>query len=597
MGTRREPRPSEAAHARTDDAPVNAGTTVVQRKLMVGDANDSFEHEADRVASEVVQRLSSPAAATADPSGTAVRRSVQGSAAEAFAAPPEVESAIARTRGKGSSLEPGVRSQFEGALGADLGSVRVHTDDHADQLNRAVSAKAFTTGNDVYFSKGTYQPDSRDGQHLLAHELTHTIQQTGGAQRTAIQRLTVNNTDFAKTRTINVEQGGSSGMVATFSDGGSETVVLKAGQSFGNEMVTAASLHGAMGAMGSKKGESGGFKGRAPEARLATPDEISLIQAIAPNLIQGDPRNFLTGLSSGQVMISKGMSGKKVMDVVKTTTDPDKTGQVNPDSLIGSLLTEKGALKVLGQHAVVDVIMGMFDRMIGLTNPENFMYDADTQTFAFVDNVKDGDSSSLVSKDTQGGFQSSRGSFLSWTTENYTKALKGGTLGDLLFTKLFNPQDGLGVDIRGKAQDDFNATVTKSKGKLTSALKAGVKEGQSNMKKILANPAAVAGGIADPTYKREMVTSLLARKFVALDNMDPSKAWEKAALMANDLVKVPQTVDTTKASPPVPPTPPTGGGGGGRGNGPTIGGHRGGGGGGGGGDGRGAVRIGGHRGG
>ena len=170
MGTRRVPRPSESARERSDDAPVTLGSTVVQRKLMVGDANDSFEREADRVASEVVQRLSSSAAATVDPAAATVRRSVRGSAADAFTAPPEVESAISNTRGKGASLDPGVRSQFEGALGADLGGVRVHADDQADQLNRAVSAKAFTTGNDVYFSKGSYQPDTSDGQHLLAHD-------------------------------------------------------------------------------------------------------------------------------------------------------------------------------------------------------------------------------------------------------------------------------------------------------------------------------------------------------------------------------------------------------------------------------------------
>ena len=116
MGTRREPRPNEAALERTDDAPVSAGNVVVQRKLMVGDANDSFEREADRVAGEVVQRLSSPAPALVDPVGATVRRRATGSAAESFAAPPEVESAISQTKGKGESLDPGVRAKFEGGF-------------------------------------------------------------------------------------------------------------------------------------------------------------------------------------------------------------------------------------------------------------------------------------------------------------------------------------------------------------------------------------------------------------------------------------------------------------------------------------------------
>ena len=60
----------------------------------------------------------------------------------------------------------------------------MHDGSEADQLNRAVSANAFTTGNDIFFSGGSYQPGSRDGQHLLAHELAHTAQQSGSVQRT-----------------------------------------------------------------------------------------------------------------------------------------------------------------------------------------------------------------------------------------------------------------------------------------------------------------------------------------------------------------------------------------------------------------------------
>ena len=55
----------------------------------------------------------------------------------------------------------------------------VHTDDTADQLNRSVSAKAFATGTDVYFAKGQYNPGSADGDHLIAHELAHVVQQRG----------------------------------------------------------------------------------------------------------------------------------------------------------------------------------------------------------------------------------------------------------------------------------------------------------------------------------------------------------------------------------------------------------------------------------
>jgi Domain of unknown function (DUF4157) len=90
----------------------------------------------------------------------------------------DVQDAINTTRGGGSTLDAGVQSRFADTHG-DLSDVRVHTDDHADNLNRAVSARAFATGTDVYFSKGEYSPGSAAGDELLAHELTHVVQQRG----------------------------------------------------------------------------------------------------------------------------------------------------------------------------------------------------------------------------------------------------------------------------------------------------------------------------------------------------------------------------------------------------------------------------------
>lgn len=92
---------------------------------------------------------------------------------------PDVEATIAQTRGSGHSLDPGVSSRFSGPLGDNLSDVRVHTDSTADGLARSVSARAFTTGSDLYFAKGQYQPGSSGGDRLLAHELTHVVQQRG----------------------------------------------------------------------------------------------------------------------------------------------------------------------------------------------------------------------------------------------------------------------------------------------------------------------------------------------------------------------------------------------------------------------------------
>jgi hypothetical protein len=93
---------------------------------------------------------------------------------------PEVEDAIQRARGGGQALDNNLRAQMESAFGADFGGVRVHTDAEADTLNRAVSARAFTTGQDIFFRQGEYSPSNSSGRELLAHELAHVVQQGGG---------------------------------------------------------------------------------------------------------------------------------------------------------------------------------------------------------------------------------------------------------------------------------------------------------------------------------------------------------------------------------------------------------------------------------
>jgi hypothetical protein len=82
--------------------------------------------------------------------------------------------------GGGSSLDGGVRDTLEQGIGADMGGVRVHTDSQADTMARSVDSVAFTSGQDIFFREGTYNPGSSDGMRLLAHEATHTVQQSQG---------------------------------------------------------------------------------------------------------------------------------------------------------------------------------------------------------------------------------------------------------------------------------------------------------------------------------------------------------------------------------------------------------------------------------
>jgi hypothetical protein len=105
----------------------------------------------------------------------------------AGAASADFESSLSRARGGGSPLGAKVRGQMESAMGADFSGVKIHTDNRSDQLNRSIQAKAFTTGNDIFFQQGAYNPSSSGGQALIAHELTHTIQQ--GATQSQVQRI------------------------------------------------------------------------------------------------------------------------------------------------------------------------------------------------------------------------------------------------------------------------------------------------------------------------------------------------------------------------------------------------------------------------
>lgn len=93
--------------------------------------------------------------------------------------PDHFTSQIDSSKGGGSPLSKETRAQMEPAFGADFSKVRIHTGGDAEQLSQSLQAHAFTRGNDIYFNTGKYDTSSREGQRLLAHELTHTIQQTG----------------------------------------------------------------------------------------------------------------------------------------------------------------------------------------------------------------------------------------------------------------------------------------------------------------------------------------------------------------------------------------------------------------------------------
>lgn len=174
----------------------------IQFKLTVGAPDDAMEKEADSVADQVVQRMpiqpimgippaiqrKCAACQNEDQEEATIQKSSATNAGAGMATP-AVTRQIQATQGSGQSMDGQTRSFMESSFGRDFSQVRIHASGYASQLNRDLQAHAFTIGTDIYFNSGKYAPESKAGQHLLAHELTHVVQQTTGIHRSPmIQR-------------------------------------------------------------------------------------------------------------------------------------------------------------------------------------------------------------------------------------------------------------------------------------------------------------------------------------------------------------------------------------------------------------------------
>jgi hypothetical protein len=181
------------------------GPGMPQAKLTISTPGDDEEQVADRVADQVMRMPdhlagSVPAAPQLSANPTLQRKCAgcqeeSEDALEGRGGPgtEELDGRVAHDlralHGRGSPLPDSARGFFEPRLGHDFATVRIHTDAAAAGLARSVNARAFTLGPDIVFGPGEYAPESAAGRHLLAHELTHVVQQ-GGRQR-QLQRLAV----------------------------------------------------------------------------------------------------------------------------------------------------------------------------------------------------------------------------------------------------------------------------------------------------------------------------------------------------------------------------------------------------------------------
>ena len=183
----------------------------LQPKLTIGQPNDRYEQEADRVADQVmrmpepgVQRQVEPeeeeeemlqAKPVAEQITPLVQRQVEPkeeeeeilqskvNTSQTPAGTPDFESRIHTLKGGGQPLPKSVRAFFEPRFGHDFSQVRVHTDSKSSKSASALNARSFTVGQDVVFGPGQYAPETNQGRQLLAHELTHVVQQHSTSEK------------------------------------------------------------------------------------------------------------------------------------------------------------------------------------------------------------------------------------------------------------------------------------------------------------------------------------------------------------------------------------------------------------------------------
>ncbi|WP_430412277.1 phage tail tip lysozyme [Kordia sp.] len=173
----------------------------IQAKLAIGQSNDRYEKEADAMGEKIVNKSKKDAIQNVistnqikpnlqrkkeeekeEISQVQLKPSSNGNATPSAS----FESTLQTTKGSGSSLSNPLKTEMEAGFGRNFNTVKIHTDAKAIQMSRDIGAKAFTNGNNIYFNNNTYNPTSTSGKRLLAHELTHVVQQK--SSETTIQK-------------------------------------------------------------------------------------------------------------------------------------------------------------------------------------------------------------------------------------------------------------------------------------------------------------------------------------------------------------------------------------------------------------------------
>jgi Domain of unknown function (DUF4157) len=357
----------------------------IQAKLVIGQPNDKYEQEADRIAQQVICELDTPsqqvlsrtaknhsAIAREGRVSLSVKPMLQPSAGNGVSAPPNIENAIQQARDGGRSLSGHVQASMEKAFETDFSSVKIHTDFPADQLNRALNSYAFTHRQHIFFRQGMYAPETRKGKALLAHELTHSLQQRN-TEAPHLQRFSID--DKPPIQWLNATEAvlsgaGATGVVFVYdkpqTDPTSNPLVVKATDDPIGETFLAGKLHQKVSGAATVK------------TRVATPPEKGMIPEVVERYVnwqaeaQKRKMNPLF-LKAQKVKDFKDAQTIYVMGRAKGDDFADIT-QNTPDTM-QSLLQNPNYLKKIGMIHAVDLFLGNTDRF-ELANFGNWMTDS-----------------------------------------------------------------------------------------------------------------------------------------------------------------------------------------------------------------------------
>ena len=180
----------------------------LQTKLRINEPGDVYEQEADRVAEQV---LAKPAHSDVGSAQPRIQRYAGLSNGQIGAAPPSVDRALVSP---GWPLEPALRRDMEQRFGHDFSRVSVHSGAMAEQSAQHVDASAYTVGHDIVFGAGQFAPGTLEGRRLIAHELTHVVQQ-GGAAHT-VQRAPIVAPAAGATKPTATKLGGPKAISSSF---------------------------------------------------------------------------------------------------------------------------------------------------------------------------------------------------------------------------------------------------------------------------------------------------------------------------------------------------------------------------------------------